>query len=58
MKHLLSIEQLSRDEIFSILRATAGFKAALQRSAKKSGGTPPKNSAHVSKNMISTSSPS
>jgi ornithine carbamoyltransferase len=37
MKHLLSIEQLSRDEIFSILHATAGFKAARQRSAKKSG---------------------
>src|ERR1700758_4209941 len=37
MKHLLSIEQLSRNEILSILRATTEFKATRQRRAKKSG---------------------
>jgi ornithine carbamoyltransferase len=35
MKHLLSIEQLSRDEILSILRATADFKKNREKNSKK-----------------------
>src|SRR5246127_5087981 len=35
MKHLLSIEQLSRDEILSILRATEEFKAKRENNPKK-----------------------
>jgi ornithine carbamoyltransferase len=35
MKHLLSIEQLSRDEILAILRATGEFKAKREKSQKK-----------------------
>ena len=35
MKHLLSIEQLSRDEIRRILRETAGYKTKREKNSKK-----------------------
>src|ERR1017187_39687 len=35
MKHLLSIEQLSRDEIVRILRATADYKKNREKNSKK-----------------------
>jgi len=35
MKHLLGIEQLSRDEMFSIFRSTADFKSNREKNLAK-----------------------